>query len=196
MEADWEVELGGGARVIEPLWPGFVDLRRDPDRAYELQEVSQLPLLAGILVRLNGAESPVWTSKCDVWPVADFDLDELDAPREAALHAVACYVDLLPRGDQHWDTQAATAAWCRNICALLRALPMRSCRADLIVRHAMLFSDRTNLGITAYLSACGPTPGNASDVLAAALAVFADSIAPEARPESAASKLQWGHVGE
>ena len=27
MEADWEVEIGGGAPVIDALWPGFVDLR-------------------------------------------------------------------------------------------------------------------------------------------------------------------------
>ena len=27
MEADWEVEVGGGAPVIEAFWPGFVDLR-------------------------------------------------------------------------------------------------------------------------------------------------------------------------
>ena len=31
MEADWEVEVGGGAAVIEALWEGFVDhpMRRD-----------------------------------------------------------------------------------------------------------------------------------------------------------------------
>ncbi len=190
MEADWEVELGGGARVIEPLWPGFVDLRRSPDRVQELQEVMRLPALAEILGRLNGVESPVWTSKCDVWSVADIDPDELDAPREASLHAIACYVDILPESDQQWDTPAVTTAWSRNICSLLQAIPMRCCRADLVVRHAMLCDELTDFGITAYLTACGPSERNAADMLSGALAALADSIAPKAPTETAASKRQ------
>ena len=35
MEADWEFEVGGDAPVIEARWPGFVDLRRNPERAME-----------------------------------------------------------------------------------------------------------------------------------------------------------------
>ena len=30
MEADWELEIGGDAPVIEAHWTGFVDLRADP----------------------------------------------------------------------------------------------------------------------------------------------------------------------
>lgn len=190
MEADWEIELGGEARVIEPLWPGFVDLRCSPDRAHELQEVSQLPSLAGVLINLNSAESPVWTSKCDVWPVTDFDADELDAPREEALHAIACYVDLLPRSDRQWATPAAATGWCRKVCLLLRTVPMRNCRADLVVRHAMISEDRTDLGVTAYLTACGATPENASNTLPFALAALADSIVSEVPAETSSSKWQ------
>ena len=43
MEADWEVEVGGGSPVIEALWPGFVDLRLYPERIGEIQEAAGFP---------------------------------------------------------------------------------------------------------------------------------------------------------
>lgn len=190
MEADWEVELGGGARVLEPLWPGFVDLRRNPGLANQLQEAIQLPALAGILARLNSIDSPLWTSKCDVWPVADFDPDELDAPREVAHHAMACYIDLLPMSHGQWPTLAVATDWCKEICARMRAVPLRRCRVDFVIRQAILSSPEAAFGITAYLTACGTAHGDASAALAAALATLANSIVPEVPPESAASKLQ------
>src|SRR5271155_5837199 len=105
MQADWEFELGSGAPVIEARWSGFVDLRLDPRRAFLLPEAAQLPALAQALLRLNAAASPVWTSKCDFFPSlapGEFDADELDAPPSSSVHAVACYIDLLPRSDQEW----------------------------------------------------------------------------------------------
>ena len=42
MEADWEVEVGGGAPVIEADWPGFVDLRGEPERVNEMEEVAKV----------------------------------------------------------------------------------------------------------------------------------------------------------
>jgi hypothetical protein len=40
MEADWEVEIGGGAAVIEAEWPGWIDLRKQPERASEIAEAA------------------------------------------------------------------------------------------------------------------------------------------------------------
>jgi len=71
MEADWEVEVGPEAPVIDALWPGFVDLRSAPRQAHTFPEVAQLPPLAAVLARLNAPASPVWTSRCDVWPLED-----------------------------------------------------------------------------------------------------------------------------
>src|SRR5208283_894703 len=105
MEADWEIELGGESLVIEAQGPGFVDLRPHPERASQLPEAAALPALAQALEVLNAATSPVWTSKCDVWPVVDmagFDPDELDAPPGLAAHAMGGYLDLLPRNERKW----------------------------------------------------------------------------------------------
>jgi hypothetical protein len=184
MEADWEFEIGGDAPVIEAVWPGFVDLRQSPERAWQLPEAAQLPALAEALTKLNAASSPVWTSKCDLWTVVDsaeFDADELDAPHECAAHAIGCYIDLLPccgrpRNASQWETPAMAAAACKQVCGLLRAVPLRCCRVDLIIRRAILNSNPTgltDLGITAYLTACGPSLAEAAQAIQAALAAFA-----------------------
>ena len=110
MEADWEFEVGGDAPIIEAHWPGFVDLREHPHQARELTEARQLPGLADALARLNAPSSPVWTSKTDVFDPGSLDTDELDATREEAKHAIACYIDLLMRSDQQWSCPATGGA--------------------------------------------------------------------------------------
>ena len=110
MQADWEVEVGGQAPVIEALWPGFIDLRTHPEAVHQLPEVasqSALGLALGrALVALNGPSSPVWTTKCDLWQLENVDPDEFDAPTSMSPvaspvtrpvpYARACYIDLLP----------------------------------------------------------------------------------------------------
>jgi hypothetical protein len=59
---------------------------------------------------------------------------------------------------------------------LLRAVPRRCCRADLIIRRAFITPERVELGITAYLTACGKSPAEAAQVLQAALAIFVDAF--------------------
>jgi hypothetical protein len=80
MEADWEIEIGEEAPIIDACWPGFVDLRAEPGQVSELPEVREFHSLGDALIRLNSADSLVWTAKCDVWQIADFDRFELDAP--------------------------------------------------------------------------------------------------------------------
>jgi hypothetical protein len=178
MESDWEIEIGGAAPVIDALWSGFEDLRASAERANALSEVQQLPGLAEVLVRLNGVTSPVWTSKCDVWPLEEWDADELDAPMESALEGVACYIDLLASQEEYWGDLARAEAWCKGVCSVIREAPLRSCRLDLVIRRALISQDgRNGLGVTAYLSACGPDRGAANEALQAALDAFASLVA-------------------
>lgn len=180
MEADWEFEVGGDAPVIESCWEGFVDLRRDPERAGQLPEAAELPVLAEALARLNSANSEVWTSKCDVWPIVDFsefDPDELDAPPGFATRAVACYIDLLPRNNRQWETTDLAAAACKLACSRLNGCKLRCSRLDLIIRRAFIAADRMDLGITAYLTACGASEGEAVQTLQAALVAFGGAFA-------------------
>lgn len=189
MEADWEIEIGADAPLIEARWPGFVDLAHHPERARELAETLQFEELAAALIRLNGSDSPVWTTKCDVWPTDDFDPDEMDAPDMESLLAVACYIDLLPRDPVLWLASENAVQWCKKLCARLRCLPLRSSRADLVVRGLAGNTDGYEVGVTAYLSACSGTEAEAQSRLASALAVFADAVATEAAA-AVSSKLQ------
>lgn len=190
MEADWEVEIGGNAPVIEAHWTGFIDLRLEPERAVQLPEAAELPSLADTLVRLNAPSSPVWTSKCDIWHPEKFDPDELDTPAAAAQCAIACYIDLLPQSQREWTNPERAIARCKALCAHLREVPLRGCRTDLIVRKAWITPSIQSLGITVYLTACGAAPQQASATLELVLEAFAASIAKMGRPAENTSTLQ------
>ena len=184
MEADWEFELGPDAAgfaapVIEAHWAGFVDLQRQPERAVDLPETAQFPALADALVKLNAADSPVWTSKCDYWPhleTGEFDPDELDAPSGCSAHAMGCFIDLLPRSNPAWDLPEMAEKACKRICGLVNAVPLRCCRADLVIRRAIVTPEIMDLGVTAFLTVCGESPAEAKRTLEAALAAFTDAL--------------------
>jgi hypothetical protein len=178
MQADWEVEIGGDAPVIEANWSGFIDLRKYPDRAATLVEASMFPELGAALSRLNRPSSAVWTAKCDLWNLDSFDPDELDAPHQKVLKAVACYVDLLPGQAGFWGELERTVRWCRSQCARVQRAALDCGRVDLIVRRAVIGPETNGLGVTCYLVACGPTVREAELRLALVLGVFADDIAP------------------
>jgi hypothetical protein len=190
METDWEVEVGGDAPVIDGCWPGLVDLRGAPQLARRLPEAKELPALADALCQLNSGLSPVWTSKCDVWSPAEFDADELDARGDEANKALACYIDLLPHRDALWRSPEQAVAQCRGICDRLRNVPLRCCRADLIVRQAHSAPYREHFGITVYITACGRSLADAQTTLESALGAFAMRVLPVDRAASADSKLQ------
>ena len=184
MEADWEFEVGPDAAglaapVIDALWPGFVDLRRAPELAWHLPEAAQLPALAEALAKLNAAASPVWSCKCDFWPrleADEFDAGELDAPPCCIAHAVGCYIDLLPRDSARWAQPAIAEAVCKRVCSLLRAVLLRCCRTDLVIRRAFITTYGMDLGITAYITSCGPSSTEAERTLAAALTALIDAL--------------------
>jgi len=168
--------LGGDAPIIDACWPGFVDLQRAPEAAWNLPETAEFPALAEALAELNASASPVWTSKCDFWPRLEsdeFDADELDASPGSFAHAMGCYIDLLPKIG--WQPgQAATV--CKNICVLLRGIPLRCCRADLVIRRAFISAEVAEQGVTAYLTACGHSSAEAALTLQAALTALTDAV--------------------
>lgn len=178
MEADWEFEIGGDAPVIVTHWPGFVDLRVDPNRSFELAEARQLHGLADVLAQLNGMDSPVWTCKTDVFDPGPVDPNELEATGDETKHVIACYVDLLMRSDQQWNSPLKAERACRVLCARLRNIPLKRCRVDLVVRRAHIEPDLNDLGATAYFTASGLFESDAKSRLTECLAAFCAAIVP------------------
>jgi len=170
---------GLAAPVIDAQWAGFVDLQRHQELAENLPEAAQFSALGEALARLNAPDSPVWTSKCDFWPhlePTEFDPDELDAPPGCSAHATGCFIDLLPKSDQQWTLPEMAGKACRRVCGLLSAVPLRCCRADLVIRRAIITSDMMDLGITVFLTSCGESQATAAKTLIAALAAFTDAF--------------------
>jgi hypothetical protein len=191
MEADWEVEIGSDAPIIDASWPGFVNLSQVPGRADTLPEVASLPALSNALQQLNSRESSVWTVKCDVWPLPDpgeIDPYEMECDPEIANHAWACYIDILSRASRQWADPAVAVAFCKQLCAQLHLIPLSCCRADLIVRAAIqnsealspevLDSEVLDHGITVYLTACGRTAQSARQTLETTLRTFTNALCP------------------
>ena len=185
MEADWEVEIGGGAPVIEALWPGFVDLRSHADRLGAIAEAAAFPPLAVLLRVLNSPESPVWTSKCDVWQ-----------PEPAAL---AAYIDMLPNSDTLPRREAVFSerqeaeVFCREFVARLQATATPESQSehsiDLVIRQAIA-GEAEGFGITAYLGVKAAGQKEAETALALVMAGFADALPRRSPPEIPREKLQ------
>lgn len=155
-----------------------MDLRSAPERAFQLTEVIDLPALGLALAAFNAPDSSFLTAKCDVWPVETInpiDPIEFDAPAESAIHALACYIDLLRRTTPWSDPQAAID-WCKRTCSALQASFLRCSRVDLVIRSAIDAAGQSVLGVTAYTAACGSTKEAAKAALALALQALAESI--------------------
>jgi hypothetical protein len=207
VEADWEVEIGGGAPVIEADWPGFpgspcipglpsipgspghIDLRSRPERIAEISEAAAFPPLARLLLALNAPDSGLYTSKCDLWQPEPTDL--------------ACYIDLLPREGKVFAHRQQAETFCREYVArLATAQPQHGPESShdssiaLVIRLAIA-GPAEGFGITAYLSAkaasqpdAAAAQTSAAHALAAVMLAFVDALPPPAPPATTNSKLQ------
>jgi len=183
MEADFEIQVGGDAPVIEALWEGFVDLRRSPERIAEISEAVGFPALAQALLALNGAGSTLWTAKCDVWDPHALGLDESvpghSVPSEPRHAALACYIDLLPLSFRVFATWKDAENFCRRWVSQLdmpetcedASGATLNATVDLIVRQALAGAVE-GFGITAYLGGVADYRTSADEALAAALELF------------------------
>ena len=202
MEADWEVEIGPDAPVIEARWQGFLDLRQAQGEAGRISadvtfdtirdaiaEARELPALAQALLLLNRNEEAtialsgepqhglarVYTSKCDVWATGGWDEDEMNAPSGHGAAGSACYLDLLPRHGDVFRDLAAAEAWARQAAGRLKHVVCASSRVDLVIRRAL--GPQDGLGVTAYVVGCGQDALESRDALSRALIAFAKTIA-------------------
>lgn len=180
MEADWEIEIGDDAPVIDAEWSEFIDLRVTPERVNDVSECAGFMALRQALLSLNGKQSAVWSSKCDLWVVedfAEFDRDEFEAA-ESDTHAVTCYIDLLPRERDAWKKAESAIQFCSEVVEQLKTLAVKAARVELVLRRAVFAEGEEATGITAYVTGCGESEeaarirlGNALDALTKSLAV-------------------------
>jgi hypothetical protein len=112
MLATWSAECGAEDPVLVVPWhdpddpanphaPRFVDLRQNPYDLDHLPEAEQHPALLQALRALNAPRSPVFTAKCDAWPMDAEELAaarfELGLPAAEAPAGFTSYIDILWR---------------------------------------------------------------------------------------------------
>ena len=107
MLVEWSAECEADDPVLVVPWspqPGmgpFIDLRENPYDLDHIPEAEQHPPIMQALRALNASRSPVFTAKCDAWPL---DFTELEALRinlnlsdVEAPAGFASYIDLVWR---------------------------------------------------------------------------------------------------
>ena len=84
MLSEWSAECSADDPVLVVPWSDpadpsgnrrFIDLRENPYDLDHLPEAEHYPALMHALRALNAARSPVFTAKCDAWPLEGEELD-------------------------------------------------------------------------------------------------------------------------
>ena len=206
MDADYSIELGPTAPALELPWQdpdgrcGYVNLRQQPHRIAELDEVQSYPALGELLRALNGPHSPWQTAKCDVW-CEEQESAEIELP--AAAFSQHCYVDLI-LSDAYQALRNSLPAhqeMARRSAHLLedQGEELDATAAEIVIRRCYFHKDdaadspsEDGYCLTLYLSGYGATPPQAAERWQAALQLAACCLPGLTLPDSAAPD---GEVG-
>jgi len=188
MQADYSVELGREDPALELPWTttttatkttttttatpttatptsatnstavGYLDLKRHPELVSQIPETTGSPELAAFLTRINAAEFPLQTAKCDTW------FSRETSPEEEIFGAggkFVSYVDLVfAAGEPRLDF-ARHEALAKNLCRLLQRAPDMKAAIELVIRRCYYHPDANpdestdGFCITAYVSGFG-----------------------------------------
>jgi len=190
MVADWSVECSAEDPVLVVPWsvaasvseagePGghiaadFVDLRENPYDLDQIPEAEQYPPLMQALRALNAPRSPVFTAKCDAWPLDEEELNGLRSELEirpdgleAAAVGFASYIDLVWRDRTVFASFHQSEQLLHRLTRLAALLDQPQAMLDCVLRPAMV--DLT-----------GPQEGFAISLYVKALAADADAARQE-----------------
>lgn len=184
MLSEWSAECSADDPVLVVPWSDptdstgnrrFIDLRENPYDLDHLPEAERYPPLMHALRALNAARSPVFTAKCDAWPLDAKELEalreELDVIADEAPAGFCSYIDIL------WRERSLFASFHLQEQMLHRltrhAAPLHHPYAmlDCILRPAVvdLAGPQEGFAVSLYVKALGHDGRAASDNWAAAL---------------------------
>lgn len=181
MLMEWSSACGADDPVLVVPWSSpdgslrWVDLRSDPDALDEIAEADAHPPLLAALRSLNGARSPVFTAKCDVWAMEEEELaavrDDLLLEPEVAGEGMACYVDLLWRDRGVFASRHRTEQVLYRLDRLARDLPHSLAKIEAVLRPAVvdLGAVVEGFAVTLYVKGVGVDTQEAEERWAMAL---------------------------
>lgn len=178
MQADYSVELGKDDPALEIPWEWesggcqYQDLKRHPELLREVSEAEAYPELGNFLQRINGADLPVQTAKCDAW-----GSDELSVEEEifGARCKFVSYVDLIFCDGQWRASLEKHTTFAKEICRLLERAPEMASAAEFVVRHCYFHhspagdESLTGFCMSAYVTGYGDSQAEAEQRWAIAL---------------------------
>ena len=179
MLADWSAECSADDPVLVVPWSDpdvphrrFVDLREDPYELESLPEAERFPSLRNALRSLNSSRSPVFTAKCDAWPVTDpDDLARLHAELgvgaeldpDLARSAHSCYIDLLWRDRSLFASRHQHEHLADRLTRRAQPLELPFALLECVIRPALLdlTTPQEGFALTLYVHALGTDPEHA-----------------------------------
>jgi hypothetical protein len=186
MLAEWSAECSADDPVLVVPWSDpanpeirFVDLRENPYDMDHLLEAEQNPPLMQALRSLNAARSPVFTAKCDAWPLDADELETLRINLDPTLFSdetdtpagFGSYIDLLCRERSLFASFHQQEQILSRLTRRAAVLDYPQAVLDCVLRPAMvdLIGPQEGFAISLYVKAIGPDPHTAWELWSAAL---------------------------
>ncbi len=185
MLAEWSAECAADDPVLVVPWSSnpadpdspahFVDLRENPYDLDHLPEAEQHPPLMQALRALNAARSPVFTAKCDAWPLDPKEFENLllnlDLTPSDYTAGFASYIDLLARDRALFTSFPQQEQLLSRLTRRAATLDHADAALECILRPALvdLTGPQEGFAISLYIKAVGPDPETAWQRWAAAL---------------------------
>ena len=178
MLAEWSVECGADDPVLVVPWSSpdpsalrFVDLRLNPYDLDQIPEAELHPPLMQALRALNATRSPVFTAKCDAWPMdtAELAATRLNLALSAAEspHGFTSYVDIVWRERTLFVSLPQQQQRLVRLARLLAPLDHPSAAVEAVLRPALIElthpAGRVQEGfaVSLYVKALGTDPPHA-----------------------------------
>jgi len=178
VDAEWSVLSGADDPMVTIPWRDegglaeFLALSDNPALIERIAEAAAWPEMRAMLVTLNQANSPVMTSKCDIWWLSE-DERELDWGTKAA--GIGSYCDVSMKDEIAFASLTAQLAELQRLTRLARALPFDEMRAEFVLRPALWLA-RTGHATTVYVYGYGHDQASARANWGCALRAITDLV--------------------
>jgi hypothetical protein len=184
MLSDWSAECSSDDPVLVVPWSDpsdpsgnrrFIDLRENPYDLDHLPEVEQHPPLMHALRALNASRSPVFTAKCDAWPLDAESLDDLrqnlDVTADEAPAGFSSYIDIVWRERSLFASYHQMEQMMHRLTRHASPLEHPLAMLDCVIRPALvdLTGPQEGFAVSLYIKALGHDSQTAEQSWAAAL---------------------------
>ena len=184
MLSEWSAECSADDPVVVVPWSDpsdstgnrrFIDLRENPYDLDHLPEAERYPPLMHALRALNAPRSPVFTAKCDAWPLDPEELHvvrvNLDVLAEEAISGFGSYIDILWRERSLFASFHLQEQMLHRLTRHIAPLQHPYALLDCIIRPAMvdLTGPQEGFAVSLYVKAAGHNEQAAEENWASAL---------------------------